>query len=185
MLFALATGNKIALAVMGGIFVSYALVSAFLLPRRNPNFPGRSLGLFVLASIVLFLAMMTTVLVFGKEKKEPESAAAATTPAETSTGAEPTTTAETSGGGGGGATGDVAAGKTVFMTAGCNGCHTLKAANATGNIGPNLDEAKPAESLIRMRVEHGKGAMPAFGDSGQLTKKQIDAVVAFVSASTH
>jgi mono/diheme cytochrome c family protein len=181
MLFALATGNKIALAVMGGIFVAFALASAFLLPRRNPNFPGRALGWFVLASIVLFLAMMATVLVFGKEKEEPENAAAETTPAETSTGTEPTTT----GSSGGGAKGDAAAGKTVFMTAGCNGCHTLKAANATGNIGPNLDDAKPDESLIRTRVEHGKGAMPAFGDKGELSKKQIDDVVAFVYASTH
>jgi hypothetical protein len=114
MLFALATGNKIALAVMGGIFVAFALASAFLLPRRNPNFPGRALGWFVLASIVLFLAMMATVLVFGKEKEEPEKAAAETTSAETSTGTEPTTT----GSSGGGAKGDAAAGKSVFMTAG-------------------------------------------------------------------
>jgi mono/diheme cytochrome c family protein len=184
MLFALATGNKIALAVMGGIFVSFALASAFLLPRRNPNFPGRALGWFVLASIVLFLAMMTTVLVFGKEKKEAEAAAGEPAPAETMTTApQPTTTGGSAGGGA--AKGDAAAGKKVFETAGCNGCHTLKAANATGNIGPNLDEAKPDEALIRTRVEHGKGAMPAFGDSGQLSKKQIDDVVAFVYQSTH
>jgi mono/diheme cytochrome c family protein len=184
MVFALATGNKIALAVMGGIFVSFALVSAFVLPRRSPNFPGRSLGLFVLASIVVFLAMISTVLVFGKEKKEAEAAAGEPAATQTTTGApEPTTTAGSTGGGA--AKGDPAAGKEVFMTAGCNGCHTLKAANATGNIGPNLDQAKPDEAKIRTRVEHGKGAMPAFGDKGQLSKKQIDDVVAFVYASTH
>jgi mono/diheme cytochrome c family protein len=183
MLFALATGNKIALAVMGGIFVSFALASAFALPRRNPNFPGRALGWFVLASIVLFLAMIGTVLVFGKEKKESEHAAGESTAAETSTGSTAPTKTEPAGGGA--AKGDAAAGKAVFETAGCNGCHTLKAANATGNIGPNLDQAKPAEALIRTRVEHGKGAMPAFGDSGQLSKKQIDDVVAFVYQSTH
>jgi mono/diheme cytochrome c family protein len=183
MLFALATGNKIALAVMGGIFVSFALASAFVLPRRNPNFPGRALGWFVLASVVLFLAMMTTVLVFGKEKKETESAAAKPPAAESTTGSTAPTATEPAGGGA--AKGDPAAGKKVFETAGCNGCHTLKAANATGNIGPNLDEAKPGEALIRTRVQHGKGAMPAFGDSGQLNKKQIDDVVAFVFESTH
>ncbi|HEY3181498.1 MAG TPA: c-type cytochrome [Gaiellaceae bacterium] len=184
MLFALATGNKIALAVMGGIFVSFALASAFLLPRRNPNFPGRALGWFVLASIVLFLAMIGTVLAFGKEKAETESAAGESAPpAETTTGS--TAPTETAPAGGGAAKGDPAAGKEVFETAGCNGCHTLKAANATGNIGPNLDQAKPSEALIRTRVEHGKGAMPAFGDSGQLSKKQIDDVVAFVYQSTH
>lgn len=183
MLFALATGNKIALAVMAGILVSFALASAFLLPRRNPNFPGRALGWYVLTAIVLFLAMMTTVLVFGKEKKESEAAAGETTAAGTTTASTAPTTTEAAGGGG--AKGDPAAGKEVFMTAGCNGCHTLKAANATGNIGPNLDQAKPDEARIRTRVEHGKGAMPAFGDSGQLSKKQIDDVIAFVYQSTH
>jgi cytochrome c553 len=181
MLFALATGNKIALAVMGAIFVGFALVSAFVLPRRNPNFPGRALGLYVVASIALFLAMIATVLVFGKEKKESEHAAGETPAAETTT----ESTGGGGGGGGGGAKGDAAAGKEVFATAGCGGCHTLKAAGSTGNVGPNLDEAKPPETLIRTRVEHGKGPMPAFGDSGQLDKKQIDDVVAFVSQSTH
>jgi mono/diheme cytochrome c family protein len=181
MLFALATGNKIALAVMAGIFVSFALASAFVLPRRSPNFPGRALGWYVLASIVLFLAMISTVLVFGKEKAETEHAAGEPPAAESTTGS--TTPAETRPAGG--ATGDAAAGKEVFETAGCTGCHTLKAANATGTIGPNLDEAKPSEALIRTRVEHGKGAMPAFGDTGELTKKQIDDVVAFVFQSTH
>jgi len=69
--------------------------------------------------------------------------------------------------------------------AGCAVCHTLAAAGATGTVGPNLDEAKPDEALIRDRVEHGKGPMPAFGDSGQLSQKQIADVVAFVYTSTH
>ena len=36
----------------------------------------------------------------------------------------------------GGATGDAAAGKDVFASAGCAGCHTLADAGATGNVGP-------------------------------------------------
>jgi mono/diheme cytochrome c family protein len=190
MVLALATGNKIALAGMAAIFIGFALVSAFVLPKRDPNFPGRSLGWYVLTTVVLFVAMMTTVLVFGKEKGEER--AQAETPAATETGASaelpssPTGSTKTeTAGGGGAATGNPAAGKKVFTSAGCAGCHTLKAAGATGTVGPNLDEAKPDESLIRARVEHGKGAMPAFGDSGQLSKKQIDDVVAFVYRSTH
>src|SRR4029077_612316 len=34
------------------------------------------------------------------------------------------------------AKGDRAAGKKVFASAGCAGCHTLKDAGATGNVGP-------------------------------------------------
>jgi cytochrome c6 len=79
--------------------------------------------------------------------------------------------------------GDAAAGKAVFASSGCAGCHTLKAANATGTVGPNLDEKKPPLSLIVDRVTNGKSPMPAFG--GTLTPKQIADVSAFVYQSTH
>jgi mono/diheme cytochrome c family protein len=81
------------------------------------------------------------------------------------------------------AKGDPTAGKEVFETAGCKGCHTLKAAGATGTVGPNLDDAKPDLALIVDRVRHGKGAMPSF--EGQLSTKQIGDVAAFVYSSTH
>jgi mono/diheme cytochrome c family protein len=79
--------------------------------------------------------------------------------------------------------GDPAAGKAVFASAGCSGCHTLQAANATGTVGPNLDDTKPALSLILDRVTNGKPPMPAF--KGQLSDKQIADVAAFVFQSTH
>jgi cytochrome c6 len=79
--------------------------------------------------------------------------------------------------------GDPAAGKQVFLTAGCTGCHTLKAANSHGTVGPNLDEKKPPESLVVDRVTHGKGVMPSF--SGSLSSQQIADVAAFVYQSTH
>jgi cytochrome c6 len=79
--------------------------------------------------------------------------------------------------------GDAAAGKDVFASAGCAGCHTLKAANATGTVGPNLDEKKPPLTLIVDRVTNGKSPMPAFG--GTLSPKQIADVAAFVYQSTH
>src|SRR4029079_8720243 len=79
--------------------------------------------------------------------------------------------------------GDPAAGKAVFASAGGSGCHTLKAAGATGNVGPNLDSLKPDEDTVEHQVEVGGGAMPAF--KGQLTDKQIHDVSAFVAASTH
>ena len=79
--------------------------------------------------------------------------------------------------------GDAAAGKYVFLSAGCTGCHTLAAAHSTGTVGPNLDQAKPAYDLIIDRVTNGKGPMPPF--TGQLNPGQIKNVAAFVYTSTH
>ena len=40
--------------------------------------------------------------------------------------------------------GDAAAGKEVFASAGCGGCHTFSAAGSNGSVGPNLDDASPS-----------------------------------------
>ena len=71
-------------------------------------------------------------------------------------------------------------GKAIFETQ-CASCHTLAAANATGTIGPNLDQLKPAAALVQHQVEVGGGAMPAF--KGTLTDQQIQAVAKFVADS--
>jgi sulfite dehydrogenase len=78
--------------------------------------------------------------------------------------------------------GDPAAGKQVFQTAGCTGCHTLKDAGANGTVGPNLDQAKPPLDRVVDRVTNGKGVMPSF--SGQLSEKQIADVAAYVVQAT-
>ena len=53
--------------------------------------------------------------------------------------------------------GDAANGEKVFASAGCGGCHTLKAAGSSGNVGPNLDDAKPDVALVVDRVTNGSG----------------------------
>ena len=78
--------------------------------------------------------------------------------------------------------GDPAAGKTVFMSAGCVGCHTLADAGATGTVGPNLDQAQPPAELVVDRVTNGQGVMPPFKDS--LSEQQIQDVAAYVSSVT-
>ena len=70
-------------------------------------------------------------------------------------------------------------GKSIFTSAGCSGCHTLAAAGATGNVGPNLDQAKPSKALAIDRVTNGLGGMPSF--KGQLSEAQIEAVATFVA----
>ena len=78
--------------------------------------------------------------------------------------------------------GNVATGKQVFVSAGCGGCHTLKAAGASGTVGPDLDQKKPSLALVLQRVTNGKGAMPPF--KSELTQQQVKDVAAFVVAST-
>jgi cbb3-type cytochrome c oxidase subunit III len=81
-------------------------------------------------------------------------------------------------GGGGGGGQDATDGKAIFST-NCSGCHTLADAGASGNVGPNLDEAKPDEALVKERVTNGMGVMPSF--KGKLSDAQIAAVAKFVS----
>ena len=170
---ALSTGQKIGLASVGGAFILFALICSFVIPRRDPNFPGKHVGWFTVVSIAFFVAMISAVLVFGKEKEE--KAGAAETPTTTSATAPLQVQ------------GDSAAGKAVFVgtQAGCKNCHTLKAAGSTGTVGPNLDQLtpKPSYDRIVLQVEKGGAIMPAF--KGTLTDKQIHDVAAFVFKSIH
>jgi mono/diheme cytochrome c family protein len=195
----LSTAHQIGLATVGVVFIAFAVISSFVLPRRDPNFPGKNMPVYIAVSVLLFIAMLSAVLIFGQESKK----AAAAAPATTTTAATPTTTAPattaptptttptttapasttpttTSAAPAGG---DPVAGKAVFASAGCSGCHTLKAANATGTVGPNLDQLKPALAKIIHQVNVGGGPMPAF--KGSLTPTQIADVAAFVYTSTH
>ena len=178
MLLAITTEGKIGLGVLAGLFIVFALLSSFWLPRRNPDFPGNRLGLFVLVTAALFVATLAGVVVFAKEEEDHAEATEthATEPGN-GTGSETTGTGEEEGPGG-----DAAAGEAVFASAGCGACHTLEAAGASGSVGPNLDESQPDAALVEDRVRNGAGAMPAF--EGQLTDEQIADVTAFVVESS-
>lgn len=118
MVFGLSTAHQIGLASTGAAFILFALVSSFVLPRRNPNFPGRGRNWYLLLVVAFFIAMMSAVVVFGREKK-------------VAAGATGTTTTQ--------AAGNAAAGKLQFTGSGCVACHTFTPAGSTGTIGPNLD----------------------------------------------
>ncbi len=91
-----------------------------------------------------------------------------------------TTTTTGSAGGSGGGGGAGLGGKALFASAGCGGCHRLKAAGSSGNVGPNLDDLKPSEARVAKQVTNGGGVMPAF--KGQLTATQIKAVATYVAS---
>ena len=65
----------------------------------------------------------------------------------------------------------------------CGVCHTLKAAESDGDIGPNLDQLKPQKEEIVYTVSNGIGVMPAFQDT--LTPEEIEAVAHYVFNSTN
>ncbi len=203
MLFALSTGHEIGLAVTGAIFIAFALLSSFVFPRLNPDFPTKKgLRWYLPLAFCFFAAMLAAVLVFGREKKEA-AAAATTTASSTTTSSSSTTTSSSASAAPSApyANGDATAGKSVFASAGCSACHTFKPAGSTGTVGPNLDDladyAKQAgeglgnytvDAIIHPPAKYvPKGfptnAMPTtFGSS--LNSKQIADLVAFLDGSS-
>jgi mono/diheme cytochrome c family protein len=140
----------------------------------------------VIAALLLALGVLVAGC-GGEEEATPtptnaETGTGDTGETETETTETETTETETGETGGGGGQGDAAAGEAVFASAGCGGCHTMEAANASGAIGPNLDDAKPDAELVVDRVTNGQGAMPSF--EGQLSEQQINDVAAYVVEST-
>jgi len=62
----LPVGHEIGLIVVAGIFIAFALVCSFVVPRYKPDFPGPTgLSTFVIVSVVLFGLMLAAVNFFG------------------------------------------------------------------------------------------------------------------------
>jgi plastocyanin len=71
LLAGLSTGHEIGLGLTAAIFIAFALLSSFVAPRKWPDFPGQhGLPVFIIASFVLFFAMVGAVEVFGVEEEE-------------------------------------------------------------------------------------------------------------------
>ena len=93
-----------------------------------------------------------------------------------------------------------AAGKALFLSNGCGGCHTYKAAGSNGKVGPDLDnlaaDAKKAnkgsvEDYTKESIEDPgayvapgfpNGVMPVF--KGKLTDSQISDLVGFLTTKS-
>ncbi len=165
--------NDVILGAAALVLVVFSLVVSLVIPRRDAGFPGRNLKVFTLVTILLVVAMLASVEVFGAEHEAEEGGEAA----QTETGGED----GGGGGGGGGASGDPAAGEEIFASAGCGTCHTLEEAGSTATVGPNLDESSIDEAGAAQQIADGGGGMPPF--SGQLSEEQIQDVATFVVAS--
>ncbi len=79
-------------------------------------------------------------------------------------------------------TADQAHGRELFAR-NCSTCHTLAAAEASGRVGPNLDQLRPPKALVVNAImlgrARGQGQMPA----QLLVGKEADDVASFVAAS--
>ena len=93
-----------------------------------------------------------------------------------------------------------AAGKALFASNGCGGCHTYQPAGSGGKVGPDLDklaaDAKKANKgsvtdYTKESIENPgayvvpgfqNGVMPAY--KGQLTDQQIDDLVKFLTSQS-
>jgi mono/diheme cytochrome c family protein len=131
----------------------------------------------VLAPLTWAAAAFTIVVLFagpqliGADKDETAGAAPAATataaPSEAGTPAAKETASP------------AADGSKVFASAGCGDCHTLAAANASGAVGPNLDDLSPDAASVEAVVKSGSGSMPSFAD--RLSPDEIKAVAQYVA----
>jgi mono/diheme cytochrome c family protein len=188
--------NDVILGIVAAVLVGFSLFVSIIVPRRRPDFPGRSLRVFVLVSALLVVGMLTAVAVLGESHhfesegggsgevtNRPPTATTTPTETETETGQQPA--------------GDPAAGKEIFTATAqppCSSCHTLKEAGATQTIGPNLDEVlkgKDAafihESIVDPKAEVATGYQPGimpdtYGE--QLDEQQLADLVAFLVQAT-
>ncbi len=193
MVFALSTAHQIGLASVGAAFIVFSLLSSFVFPRLKPDFPGpKGMRWYLPLAGCFFVAMIAAVLVFDREPK----AASASPP--TSTSAPPATGPVVTSGPY--ANGSATAGKAEFTAAGCGACHTLKAAGASGTIGPDLDQIASYAKLGKMplgqfmvgAITHPPAAYVPAGfprnvmqplGGQKLSNKQVADIIAFVASS--
>lgn len=134
---------------------------------------GNNRGMKLLSGVALVLASLA-IAACGGSSDDSDT----TTPSSGDTGTTVQQEQNATGGEGAAEGGGAEAGKSVFA-ANCASCHTLAAADATGSVGPDLDQVKPSLDKIKQMVEEGGGAMPAF--AGQLSDDEITDVSEFVA----
>lgn len=179
MLMALSTGHKIGLALSAGVFIAFALLSALVVPRQRPDFPGRLLPAYLVATVTLFVGMLAAGEIFGAEAKESAKP-------ERPSGASPEA---------------VATGKRLAASLGCTGCHSV---NGSSGVGPtwkglagsrveladgrtvNADDAYIVESIREpdKQIVAGfkRGAMSAAIKAGSVSQADAQALVAYIDS---
>jgi mono/diheme cytochrome c family protein len=202
--------------VIGGVLVLLALGISFL-GMRSDRFPSDAVmrvGLLLVAIVVAATAFaaVRTSSDEAQHREDEQNREASTLEEEQATGDTQATGTPDTGGeqapgdrqesdtqpAGGEQTalaqGDPKAGAPIFTEQGCASCHTLKAAGATGTVGPNLDTELAGKdpqfietSIVDPNAEIAKGFQPDimptdFGDV--LSPEDLANLVAYLSQST-
>jgi mono/diheme cytochrome c family protein len=198
--------NDVIIGVFAAVLVGFALVVSLYVPRRWPDFPGRHMKLFALLALLLVAGMLAAVEALGEGHDfgahggvvDTTSSEVTTAPAEGTTGETDTTggntTGETTTTEPSAPSGDTAAGKEIFASAGCGTCHTLQDAGTNGSAGPNLDESLTGddagfieESIVNPDAEIAEGFQPGLMPQtydDQLDEKQLTDLVAYLADAT-
>jgi mono/diheme cytochrome c family protein len=66
----------------------------------------------------------------------------------------------------------------------CANCHTLKAANAIGRVGPNLDDLRPPRELVLDAIQNGRARGNGQMAADLYTGQDAEDVAAFVAKAT-
>jgi len=191
---ALQTSHAIALGLIAGAFIVFALVVALVIPRYRPDFPGENgLKPFLACCVVLFVATLVAVELFAGEPAESEASGSTETTATTGTGATtaPTTTQP--------AGGIPTKGKELYTSLGCVGCHSLDGTSGTGPTFKGLagsqvklsdgktvtaDDAYLAKSIAdpdaQVVAGFQPGIMSAVIKQGAVSEAEIADLVAFI-----
>ena len=130
MLLAITATGKVVLLLTAATFIGFALVSAIVVPRWRPGFPGDKLPLFVMACALLFGAQIAAVAWVTGTQEVKEKAAAATE-------------VQTAGGGKQVAYAQV---QSLFSKYGCTSCHPFV------NPSLNLQPGKSYASLVGIQA---------------------------------
>lgn len=197
--------------IVGGALVLLALVISAIGMRKD-NFPSTAIMRLGVALVALVVAATGAFAVLSaqaeQEDRQDEQNREAAVMVEEQTAAN----AEAAGGGsasgtqeenptGGGSvpgngTGDEGSGGEVFTANGCGSCHTLTALEgvATGQVGPNLDEAlvdKDTQFIETSIVDPGAYVEEGFGDDimpdtyeEELTPQDLKDLVSFLAQAT-
>jgi mono/diheme cytochrome c family protein len=194
-LLALTTNQKLGLGLTAAVFIAFSLLAALVIPRGNPDFPGkRGLVPFILVTLILMAAMLSAVEVFAKEEDHGEAAGETTETGTATTPTQTTPTTTTPAAPPPPPAGNAQAGKAVFLAQGCGSCHTFSPAGSNGTVGPDLDDVlkgKDTAFIHQSIVDpnaviasgYSAGVMPqTFGQ--QLSPKQIDDLVAFLASGS-
>jgi mono/diheme cytochrome c family protein len=187
--------NDVILTIVAAVLVGFSLVVSIVVPRRRPDFPGRSLRVFLLISALLVVGMLTAVATLGESHhfgaEGGESGVTEEAPTETTPPGE-------SGGTTQAAEGNPAAGKEIFTASAqppCASCHTLQEAGASGTVGPNLDEVLKGKdaAFIHQSIVDPDAVIASGFQAGimpktypqQLDEKEIADLIAFLEQSVN